>query len=236
MILTLPHRLLATIVAIAASTMAATAVYGQSENDTYKFDIGVGAGMSGYLGDANESNIFASPGVAIDVAFRYLFDDSRWAIRGQLTALSLSGNTEKFDNVYPLNVNYKFSAWAYDLGARGEFNFFAYGFGETYKRLRRWTPYLSLGIGATYSKCGDKSAMAFNIPMGFGVKYKASKRVNLMLEFTMTKVFGDHVDGELKDLYMIKSSFIKNTDWYSSLMVGVSYEFGPRCSTCHRID
>ena len=53
----------------------------------------------------------------------------------------------------------------------------------------------------------------------------------------MTKVFGDKVDGKyLTDLYGIKSSFLKNTDWYSTLTVGISYEFGPRCATCHRID
>ena len=53
----------------------------------------------------------------------------------------------------------------------------------------------------------------------------------------MTKVFGDNVDSrELTDLYQIKSSFLKNTDWYSTLMFSVSYEFGERCVTCHRID
>ncbi len=221
---------------VAVFLPVAVAAYAQNENDTYKFDIGAGLGMSGYLGDVNESNVFASPGVAFDLAFRYLFEDNRWAVRGQLTGMSLSGNSLKFDNVYPLNNNYEFKSWAYDLGARGEFNFFSYGIGETYKRLKRWTPYLSLGIGVTYAKCGDAGSVAFNIPMGFGVKYKAAKRVNLMAEFSMTKVFGDKVDGELKDLYQIKSSFVKNTDWYSSIIIGVSYEFGPRCSQCHRID
>ena len=75
------------------------------------------------------------------------------------------------------------------------------------------------------------------MPMGFGVKFKARPRLNLGLEFTMTKVFGDNVDSrELTDLYQIKSSFLKNTDWYSTLTFSISYEFGRRCVTCHRID
>ena len=41
---------------------------------------------------------------------------------------------------------------------------------------------------------------------------------------------------ELTDLYQIKSSFLKNTDWYSTLTFSISYEFGRRCVTCHRID
>lgn len=61
--------------------------------------------------------------------------------------------------------------------------------------------------------------------MAFGVKYKLRPRLNLMAEFAMTKVFGDHVDGpQLSDLYTIKSSFLKNTDWYSTIMITISYD------------
>ena len=61
--------------------------------------------------------------------------------------------------------------------------------------------------------------------------------LNLGLEFTMTKAFGDHIDGaELADLNGIKTAFYKNTDWYSRLTIGVSYEFGKRCETCHYVE
>ena len=87
------------------------------------------------------------------------------------------------------------------------------------------------------SSTPDGSFFALNIPMGVGIKYKFKPRWNLIAEFSMTKVFGDKVDSaELTDLYGIKSSFLKNTDWYSSLTVGITYEFGARCVTCHRID
>lgn len=119
---------------------------------------------------------------------------------------------------------------------RAEFNFFGYGIGETYKRLKRWSPYLSLGLGVTLASCDGTSA-ALSLPMAFGVKYKLRPRLNLMAEFAMTKVFGDHVDGpQLSDLYTIKSSFLKNTDWYSTIMITISYEFGKRCATCHYVD
>ena len=75
------------------------------------------------------------------------------------------------------------------------------------------------------------------IPMAIGVKYKVKPRLNLGLEFAMTKVIGDHADGaELSDLYLIKSSFIKNTDWYSTVLFSISYEFGERCVQCNRLD
>ena len=74
------------------------------------------------------------------------------------------------------------------------------------------------------------------LPMGAGIKYKLKERLNLGLEFTMTKVFSDHVDGVLSDLYQIESSFIKNTDWYSTITVSVTYDFGERCVVCNRKD
>ena len=53
----------------------------------------------------------------------------------------------------------------------------------------------------------------------------------------MNKVLGDKADGrDLTDLYLIKSSFIKNTDWYSTLLFSVSYELGERCIGCNRLD
>lgn len=226
-------KILAVIMSIVALTLMPSRVSAQEE--TYKFDMGVQIGMAGYLGDVNESNIFAKPGFAGGISFRYLVN-TRWTIRGVFNSYSLSGDSSKFDNVFPGGENYSFKSTAYDLGARVEFNFFPYGIGETYKHLRRVSPYLAVGIGMTYSTCEGESALTPNIPMAFGVKYKLKERWNLGLEFSMTKVFGDKVDGELSDLYQIKSSFLKNTDWYSNISVSITYEFGKRCVTCHYVD
>ena len=218
----------------AAFAVQPQAVSGQ-DVESYKFDAGVSIGMSGYLGDANESSIFHRPGFAAALSGRYLFD-TRWALKAQLTGATLSGNTADFSNVLPGGAQYEFSASVFDLGVRGEFNFFSYGIGETYRRLKRWSPYIGLGVGVTLSSC-EGTNVGFNIPMAVGVRYKLKPRINLWGEFAMTKVFSDKVDGPvLNDLYGIKSSFMKNTDWYSTIMIGISFELGPRCSTCQRID
>lgn len=219
--------ILFTLVALAAPRL-------QAQEETYRFDVGAQAGMAGYLGDAS-SNIFGHPGFSGGVSWRYL-PDARWAVRALLNVMSLSGDTADMDDVLPGQAQYSFKSTAYDLGGRVEFNFFSYGIGESYKKLRRWSPYLTVGLGVTLATCGGESAFGVNIPMGAGIKYKLRERWNLGLEFTMTKVFSDHVDGELSDLYQIKSSFIKNTDWYSNISVSVTYEFGKRCSTCHYVD
>ena len=206
-----------------------------AQDEKYKFDMGAQLGMSGYLGDANTSNIFKHPGFSAGISFRYLIN-TRMTVRGVFNTLSLSGNTADFDNVLPGHAEYSFKSQAYDLGARYEFNFFPYGIGETYKKLRPWSPYLTLGVGVTVASCDGITSVAPNIPMGIGIKYKLKPRLNLGLEFTMTKVFGDKIDGELSDLYLIKSSFLKNTDWYSNISLSITYEFGERCVTCHYVD
>lgn len=202
----------------------------------YKWDFGVGAGMSGYIGEANSGFLFRHPGAAANIFGRYNID-SRWAIRTQAGLTTLSGNTADMDNYLPGGAQYSFKSTLYDIAVRGEFNFLPYGIGETYKRLRRWTPVLSLGLGAVMSRVEGKTFTAMQIPIGLGVKYKASQRLNLALEWSMTKALGDKIDGDkLSDIYQIKSSFLKNTDWYSSLCFSVTYDFGERCEVCNRKD
>ena len=122
--------------------MVAMSVRAHAEDyvDSYRFDIGVGLGTSGYLGDANDSNLLKNLGFSANAGARYLFDN-RWAAKAQFSVATLSGNTADFENVLPNNAQYDFKSTVFDLSVKGEANFFAYGMGETYKRLRRWAPY-----------------------------------------------------------------------------------------------
>lgn len=209
-------------------------IHGQES--PYKFDLGGSIGMSGYLGDANNSSFLKHPGFAADIDGRYIAN-ARYGLRALIGVTTLSGNTADMENVSPGFADYKFSSTVFDLGIRGEFNFSAYGIGETFKRLRRFSPYITLGIGVCLSSCGGQTFAAPTLPMGAGVKYKIKDRLNLTAEFTMTKAFGDKIDGAyLNDLTGIRTEFFKNTDWFSRLSIGISYEFGERCETCHYVD
>ena len=225
-----------TIAIVPAMLLSIASATAQAPVAPYKFDFGAMAGMSGYIGDANSSNPFKHPGFTADLTGRYIID-TRWAIRASLGLASLSGNTGDVANVLPDGAFYEFKSTVYDFTVRGEANFFAYGIGETYKRLKRWTPYLAIGIGVSMASSGGSSAVAPTLPMAFGFKYKPGERLNLFIEFSMTKVFSDHVDGpDIADLNLIKTEFYKNTDWVSRLSIGISYEFGKRCETCHYVD
>ena len=122
----------------------------------------------------------------------------------------------------------------YEIGEQAEFNFFPYGIGEKYRKLKRWTPYIAAGLGFTLWSTDGKAHFGVNIPLGIGIKFKVNKRLNLGMEFLMKKVFSDKLDGDsLSDPYQIKSSFAKNTDWYSTLTFTISYEFSKRCAVCN---
>lgn len=221
---------------LSAACLLVCACVASAQSVTYKFDIGANIGMSGYIGDANRSNPFSHPGFDGELSFRYI-GDARWAVRGIFSVLGLSGDSKDMTDVLPGAAGYSFTSTVYDLGARGEYNFLPYGIGETYKRLRRWTPYLTLGVGMAMASVAGKSYVAPTVPMGLGVKFKLSERWNAGVEFTMTKSFSDKFDGEnLADLNQIKTAFYKNTDWYSRFTIGISYEFGKRCETCHYVD
>lgn len=207
-----------------------------AQESPYKFDFGGGLGMSGYLGDANTSSLYKHPGFTAEVGARYIAN-VRWAFRGLLGVTTLSGNSADMENVFPDNKTFSFSSTVYSLGIRSEFNFLPYGIGETYKRLSRWSPYLLLGLGVAVAYCDGSSTAGLTLPMGAGIKYKLKPRLNLMAEFSMTKIFNDKVDGPtLDDPVGIKTSFIKNTDWMSRFTLGIAYEFGERCQTCHYQD
>ncbi len=207
-----------------------------SAQEDYRFDIGGGIGMTGYLGDANSANLFQNPSWDAELLFRYIVNP-RINLKTNFFIGGLRGDSSQMDNVFPDGNNFKFSTTFYELSELFEFHFFNYGMGETYRRLKRWTPYITAGLGLTLWSVESKTSASFTIPIGFGFKFKPALRWNLGLEFLMKKTFSDKLDGPaLSDPLGIKSEFMKNTDWYSTLTLTISYEFSKRCAVCHYKD
>lgn len=216
---------------VAVVAMAAPASVSAQED--YRFEFGGGIGMTGYLGDANSANLWKNPSWDAELLFRYIAT-TRWGFKTNLYAGALKGDTQQMTNVMPGEQQFKFSTSFYELGEMAEFNFFAFGHGQKYRKLKRWTPYITAGLSFTLWKTDDKMHFAPVIPLGAGIKFKLSERVNIGAEFLMKKVFSDKLDGEaLSDPYQIKSSFAKNTDWYSTFTFTISYEFSRRCAVCN---
>lgn len=221
------------ILAIAAILLSPARLAAQED---YRFDIGGGIGMTGYLGDANSSFLWQSPSWNLELLLRYIANP-RWAFKTNFYVGALHGDSQKMANVLPTENPLKFNTMFYELGEMAEFNFFNYGMGERYRKLKRFSPYITAGLSATLWTVGGMTSASFTLPFGLGAKFKLNRRLNLGVEFLMKKVFTDRLDGpQLDDPLGIESSFVKNTDWYSTLTFTLSYEFSKRCATCHYKD
>ena len=207
-----------------------------SAQEDYRFDIGAGVGMTGYLGDANSANLWANPSWDATILFRYILNP-RLNFKTNFYVGGLRGDSSKMDNVLPNDQNFKFSTTFFEIGELVEFHFFNYGMGESYRKLKRWTTYITAGVSITGWTVDGSGSATFTIPMGVGFKYKPALRWNIGLEFLMKKTFSDRVDGNnLSDPLGIKRGFMKNTDWYSTFSISISYEFSKRCAVCHYKD
>ena len=204
------------------------------EAQQYKYDVGPMLGMTGYLGEGNNGNLFKHPSFTVGGLFRYAHN-SRWAFKANLNYANIRGNSMYDETWYPDGANYEFNSSLIDLGLTAEFNFLNYGLGPAYKKYKPITPYMVAGVGFVFAICDGHNQASFTIPIGIGVKYKLKDRMNLGFEFTMRKEFSDRIDG-LSDLFDIKHSFGKNTDWYSFAAFTVSFEFGKRCIKCNYIE
>lgn len=206
----------------------------------YKYEIGGMAGMSFYMGDANKVTYFKAPHIAGGAVFRYNHN-FRWAYKANLAIGGVSGDTRNSGNSFPFGQNASFSRTFYELGAQVEFNFFSYSDRYAFLGTRRFSPYVFTGIGATFAS-GENSFFGANIPFGVGLKYKLKHRLNVGFEFSFRKLFGDDFDKPnksgfgLEDPYEIKSSFLKNKDWYSLTMLSVTWDFGMRKDPCLNIN
>lgn len=209
------------------------------DNDDYRFEIGGMVGGAFYMGDVNKNTIFKGMNPAIGGVFRYT-PNLRWALKTNLIWARISGSTEGLDNVFPGNAQASFSRSLIDLDGQIEFNFMPYSDRYVYLNAKRLAPYAFLGIGMTMA-IGGQTATAFNLPIGVGLKYKLTSRLNLGCEFSVRKVFSDKLDvtddgnAILEDPYGITSSFLKNKDWYSFLTVSITWSFGPKCQPCNNI-
>lgn len=211
--------------------------FGSRAQEDYRFEIGGGLGMTGYLGDSNTANMYSNPGFDGEIVFRYL-RSPRIAFKTQVFAGSLRGNTAKMTDLLPdFSNDFKFSTTFFQAAEMFEFNFFNFGAGESYRKLKRFSPYIAGGLGVSVWTTSGYTGFAFTVPFGIGAKLKLKERLNLGLEFIMSKTFSDKLDSTaLADPHGIKSSFLKNTDWYSTLSVTLTYEFSKRCAVCNYKD
>lgn len=212
----------------------------QAQNqDTYRLEIGGGLGTSFYLGDVN-SRLYALNSVSVAAQLRFIIH-SRAALKVELSRVGLKGNTAKVKSFFPANVqsgavstiplHYDFSSAAYSLATLYELHFLPYGYYRSYQGLSRLVPYLQGGLALNY---GVQDKVFFpSIPLGVGLKYKVSPRLNLGFDWLVHFTTSDRLDG-LNGPHGVSSQGFKNKDHYITTRFTLTYDIAPHCSTCNK--
>lgn len=213
------------------------AIIGQlkaQDDPQYQMEIGAGLGMVSYEGDFN-GNVFGNMQPMGGVVGRYNFDPYK-TLRLSATYGKLKGSSKDVKTYYPdyESQPYEFNNSLVDVSLVFEYNFWPYGTGRDYRGAKRLTPYIYGGLGATSVSGGSKGVFTANVPIGIGVKYKMTERLNLGVDWGIHFSLSDELDG-VKDPYQVKSSgAFKNTDCYSMLQVSLTYSFKAKCRTCNK--
>ena len=221
---------LAILLVLHCSLLTNTAV--AQDEPEYKMEIGAGAGLINYLGDFN-GNLTKDLQPMAGIVAKYKVNP-RVAWSAMLNYGQLKGDSKSVNTYYPdyAGQDYSFTTKLTDFSLKFEYNFWSFGTGQEYYGAKPLTPFIALGAGLAFAK-GDKSATAFQVPIGFGVKYKLQSRLNLTLEWMMHFSGSDNLDS-VRDPYGIKSTeLFKNTDCYQGLQLSLTYKFMEKCKTCH---
>jgi hypothetical protein len=206
-----------------------------AQDDGYLLEIGVGGGGSFYMGDAN-TRLYDNTNGVISVMARYNVNP-RFSLKADLAAAGISGSTANSYGVLPVD-ELKFSRTVYDLGFQMEWGFCGYGM-EGWADCHRLAPYGLLGVGVTFAPKPASNDFAANFPIGLGLRYKLSERVNIGLEWTMRFSTSDRLDvtqtdgSSLADPFMIKGKGIKNKDSYSFTLLYVTFDIFKRPCNCN---
>jgi hypothetical protein len=214
-----------------ALLMAATAAVAQDLPE-YRLELGGGAGMVAYEGDFN-GNLLRQMQPIGEAIVKYK-PNPRMAWALNIGYGQLKGSSKNAETWYPeLAENpIAFKSTLVDVGLRFEYNFWAFGTGREFYGARPLTPFIAIGMGLVFANPGE-SASGFQMPIGFGVKYKVADRLNLAVQWMMHFTGCDKLDG-VSDPYGIKSGgLFKNTDCFSVLGATLTYDLWEKCKTCN---
>lgn len=200
-----------------------------------KWEIGVGAGVSYYVGDLNPTGHFKYPHPAGTIFVKRIITN-RWSVRAGFTYLGVYANDADGDWGYQHVRNLNFRSNIFELHVAAELNFFPFGINQYShtEKIRTWTPYLMAGLGAYYydpytvsngsetflqplgtEGQGTDSYEDRNLyskfmpvmPFGMGVKFNINNKLTIAAEYSMRLTFNDYLDDVSMD-YAINNEIV----------------------------
>jgi Domain of unknown function (DUF6089) len=226
------------------------ALHASAQNERYEYvqkgEFGITVGAAHYFGDLNTRAAINRPKPAVGAFFRKQFGNYvGLRISAHYAQLGYSDTYSK--NEYQKSRNLSFNSNIWELALQGDFNFFKFIPGDPYYQF---TPYITLGIGAfTYDPYaylnGKKeflrplgtegqmigydgrkqySTLAICIPLGVGIKYNITDRLNLSFEIAHRFTTTDYLD-DVSTTYIGASRFAPLST--AGLLQDRSYEIDP---------
>lgn len=196
---------------LAIALSVSTRVFAQ-----HPWEVGGKGGYAFYLGDYNRT-FFRPYGMGGGVYARYNWN-AHFATKVQALVI---------------DIKKPISNTVVDVDAQQEFNFFPFGQMNSLLWSRRFSPYISLGMGVNTFQDRRKSTLfAFNMPFSFGLKVKLKDRINLGLEWTMHKLFTDDFDGSNNPYDYQKRSPWMGKDWFSLCAINLGVDIGEKGRFC----
>ena len=105
----------------------------------YKYETGLAAGVSSYMGDANKSRFLYNPGLAGGMVFRYNLT-FHWALKANLLAGRVYGDTRESGNRFPAAGQTVFKRTFAEAVSELERNFLPSSDNYRYLGKRSYTP------------------------------------------------------------------------------------------------
>lgn len=203
----------------------------------YRMEVGGALGIGSTVTDVN-ARLYGQNSAAAGALLRFVINP-RMALKTQALYAKTGGNSLGLKGFLPADgtqasaerLNFTASGNYYDLSALYELHFLPYGYERGYQGYSRLVPFIQMGLGLTYAQ--DSKALAMQVPLGLGLKYKAGRRLNIALEWQMHFTTGDKLDG-LEAPLTIPSSGFKNKDHYGMTLLTLTYDISPLCPTCNK--
>ena len=228
--------------------ITAMAVKAQDQHNEYvqKGEFSITVGAAHYFGDLNTRASINRPKPALGLFFRKQFGNYvGLRLSAHFAQLGYSDTYSK--NEYQKTRNLSFNSNIWEVALQGDFNFFKFIPGDPYYGF---TPYITLGVGAfTYDPYaylnGTKeylrplgtegqqigyngrkpySTIAVCIPLGVGIKYNITDRLNLSFEIAHRFTTTDYLD-DVSTTYIGASRFAPNSA--GALLQDRSYGLDP---------
>jgi opacity protein-like surface antigen len=178
-------------------------------------EYGISAGVAHYFGDLNNRAAFNRPKIALGAFYRKQFN-SYAGVRLTAHFAQLGYSDQYSQNAYQRSRNLSFNTNIFEVALRGDFNFFQYNPTDP---NHSFTPYATIGVGVFsydpyaylagqkyflrpldtegetfYKGRKEYGTMAVCIPVGMGVKYAVSDKVNISFEIAYRFTTTDYID------------------------------------------